>query len=91
MTFLNSCILLGRYRDVTIIDDKLSCLILVINDNDGDITIPVFIGTEVAKQILKSCNPHDLIGIKGKIDADENGLIIKAIKITFLSTQKRAD
>lgn len=91
MTFLNNCILLGRYRDVTIIDDKLSCLVLVVNDDDGDVTIPVFIWTEVAKQILKSCNPHDLIGIKGKIDADENGLIIKAIKITFLSTQKRAD
>lgn len=91
MTFLNSCILVGRYRDVTIIDDKLSCFILVVNDDDGDITIPVFIETEVAKQIFKSCNPHVLIGIKGKIDADENGLIIKAIKITFLSTQKRAD
>ena len=91
MTFLKSCILVGRYRDVTIIDDKLSCFILVVNDDDGDITIPVFIETEVAKQILKSCNLHDLIGIKGKIDADENGLIIKAIKITFLSTQKRAD
>ena len=91
MTFLNICILLGRYHDVTIIDDKLSCLVLVVNDDDGDITIPVFIGTEIANQILKSCNLHDLIGIKGKIDADENGLIIKAIKITFLSTQKRAD
>lgn len=87
MTFLNNCILLGRYRDVTIIDDNLSCLVLAVNDDDGDITIPVFIGTEVAKQILKSCNPRDLIGIKGKIDADENGLIIKAIKITFLSTK----
>lgn len=91
MTFLNNCILLGRYRDVTIIDDRLSCLVLVVNDNNGDITIPVFIGTEVANQILKRYNPHDLIGIKGKIDADENGLIIKTIKITFLSTQKRAD
>lgn len=45
MTFLNNCILLGRYRDVIIIDDKLSCLVLVVNDDDGDITIPVFIGT----------------------------------------------
>lgn len=89
MTFLNNCILLGRYRDVTIIDDKLSCLVLVVNDDDGDITIPVFIGTEVANHILTRCNPHDLIGIKGKIDADENGLIIKAIKITFLSSKSK--
>ena len=91
MTFLNNCILLGRYRDVTIIDDKLSCLVLVVNDDDGDITIPVFIGTQVANQILKCCHYNDLIGIKGMIDADENGLIIKAIKITFLNTHKRVD
>ena len=89
MTFLNNCILLGRYRDVTIIDDKLSCLVLVVNDDDGDITIPVFIETEVANHILTRCNQHDLIGIKGKIDADENGLIIKAIKITFLSSKSK--
>ena len=89
MIFLNSCILLGRYRDVTIIDDYLSCLVLIVNDDDGDITIPVFIGTEVANHILTRCNPHDLIGIKGKIDADENGLIIKAIKITFLSSKSK--
>ena len=89
MTFLNSCILLGRYRDVTIIDDNLSCLVLIVNDDDGDITIPVFIGIEVANHILTRCNPHDLIGIKRKIDADENGLIIKAIKITFLSSKSK--
>lgn len=89
MTFLNNCILLGRYRDVTIIDDNLSCLVLIINDDDGDITIPVFIRTEVANHILTRCNPHALIGIKGKIDADENGLIIKAIKITFLSSKSK--
>lgn len=86
MTSMNNCILLGGYRNVTIIDDNLSCLVLIINDNDGDITIPVFIGTQVANQILKCCQPNDPIGIKGKIDADENSLIIKAIKITFLNS-----
>ena len=86
MIFLNSCVLLGRYRDVTIIDDNLSFLVLVVKDDEGDITIPVFIRTQVANQILKCCHCNDLIGIKGKIDADDNGLIIKTIKITFLST-----
>ena len=36
-------------------------------------------------------NENDLIGIKAKIDIDEDKLIIKAIKVTFLCTQKRAD
>lgn len=49
MSFLNSCIILGRYRDVTIIDDNLSCLVLLINDEDGDLTIPIFIQTKAAE------------------------------------------
>ena len=36
--------------------------------------------------LKKSCEFGDLIGIKGNIDIDDNGLIIKAIKITFLNT-----
>ena len=36
--------------------------------------------------LKKSCEFGDLIGIKGNIDTDDNGLIIKAIKITFLNT-----
>lgn len=91
MTYMNNCIFLGKYRDVTIIYDSTSCLVIVINEEDGDITVPVFIATHVANQILEHCQSEDLIGIKGNIDTDENGLIIKAIKITFLSTQKRAD
>ena len=59
MIFLNSCVLLGRYRDVTIIDDNLSFLVLIVKDDEGDITIPVFIGTQVANQILKCCHESD--------------------------------
>ena len=91
MSFLNSCIILGRYRDVTIIDNNLSCLVLLVNDEDGDLTIPIFIQTKAAEQIKNSCTSNDLIGIKGKIDADDNGLIIRATKITFLTQDKRAD
>lgn len=68
MNYLNRCLLLGRYRSTTIIDDNVSCLVIVINDEDDS-----------------------LIGIKGKIDADENGLIIRAEKISFLSHKERAD
>ena len=36
--------------------------------------------------LKKSCESGDLIVIKGHIDTDDNGLIIKTIKITFLNT-----
>ena len=89
--YLNRCLLLGRYRSTTISDDNVSCLVIVINDEDGDLTIPIITSTDVAKKITNSCEEDSLIGIKGKINADENGLIIRAEKISFLSHKERAD
>ena len=54
MDYLNRCLLLGRYRSTTIIDDNVSCLVIVINDEDGDLTIPIITSTEVAKRIINN-------------------------------------
>lgn len=91
MDYLNRCLLLGRYRSITIIDDNISCLVFVINDEDGDLTIPIITSTDVAKKIINSREEDSLVGIKGKIDADENSLIIKADKISLLGHKERAD
>lgn len=91
MDYLNRCLLLGRYRSTTIIDDNVSCLVIVINDEDGDLTIPIITSTDVANKTINICEEDSLIGIKGKINADENGLIIRAEKISFLSHKERAD
>ena len=58
---------------------------------DGDLTIPIITSTDVAKKITNNCEEDSLIGIKGKIDADKNGLIIKADKISFLKYKERDD
>lgn len=50
MDYLNRCFLLGRYRSTTIIDDDVSCLVIVINDEDGDLTISIITSTDVAKK-----------------------------------------
>lgn len=84
MDYLNRCLLLGRYRSITIIDDNVSCLVIVINDEDGDLTVPIITTTNVAKKIINNCEDYSLIGIKGRIDADENGQIIRAERISFL-------
>lgn len=89
--YLNRCLLLGRYRSTTIIDDNVSCLVIVINDEYGDLTIPIITSIDVAKKITNNCEDNSLIGIKGKIDDDENGLIIRAEKISFLGYKERAD
>ncbi len=91
MDYLNRCLLLGRYSSITIIDDNVSCLVIVVNEKDGDITIPIITSTDVANKLINSCEDDSLIGIKGKIDADEHGLIIRAEKMSFLSHKERAD
>ena len=88
MDYLNRCLLLGRYRSTTIIDENVSCLFIDINDEDGYLTFPIITSTDVAKKIINNCEEDSLIGIKGKIDADENGLIIRAEKISFLGQKK---
>lgn len=91
MDYLNRCLLLGRYRSTTIIDDNISRLVIVINNEDRDLAIPIITSTDIAKRIINNCQEDSLIGIKGQIDADENGLIIKADKISFLKHKERAD
>ena len=91
MDYLNRCLLLGRYRSTTIIDDNVSCLVIVIIDEDGDLTIPIITSIDVANKIINNCEEDSLIGIKVKIDADERGLIIRTEKISFLGHKERAD
>ena len=38
--------------------------------------------------LKKSCEPGQLIGIKGHIDTDDNGLTIVTDKITFMHTKR---
>lgn len=89
--YLNRFLLLGSYRSTTIIDDNFSCLIIVINDEDEDLTIPIIASTDVTKKIIDNCEDNSLTAIKGKIDADENGLIIRAEKISFLGQKEKTD
>lgn len=81
MDYLNRCLLLERYRLMTIIDDNVSCLVIVINNEEGYITIPIITITDVENKIINNCEDDFLIGIKGKIDAYEHDLIIKTERI----------
>ena len=70
-------------KSITIIDDNVSWLVIVINNEDGYLTISIITSTDVANKIINTCEEDSLIGIKGKIDADKNGLIIKEAKYHF--------
>ena len=86
MEHLNSYILVCKFNSLIKINDKVSYLNIYQHHEDEDVIIPVIIFNKCIDHLKKSCEPGDLIGIKGHIDTDDNGLIIKAIKITFLNT-----
>jgi single-strand DNA-binding protein len=56
-----------------------------IYENDD---IDIYIYNNLANQMLEYCKKGDLVGIKGKIQNDNNKLKIIAEKITFLSNSK---
>lgn len=91
MDSLNRCLLLGGYRSITIIDDNVSCLVIVKNDEDEDLTIPIITIADVADKTINLCEEVSLIGIRGNISVDENGLIIRVEKISFLGYKERVD
>ena len=86
MDHLNSFILVCKFNSLIKINDTVSYLNIYQHHEDEDVIIPVIIFDKGAKHLKKSCDSGDLIGIKGHIYTDDNGLIINAIKITFLNT-----
>ena len=88
MDYLYSLILVGKFNSLIKINDTISCLNIYQNHEDKDVIIPVIIFDKGAKHLKKSCDPRDLIGIKGHIDTEDSGLIIVTDKITFMHTKR---
>ena len=88
MDHLNSFILVCKFNSLIKINDTVSCLNIYQHHEDEDVIIPVIIFNKCIDHLKKSCEPGDLIGIKGHIDTDDNGLIIVTDKITFMHTKR---
>lgn len=88
MDYLNNLILVGKFNSLIKINDNISCLNIFQHHEDEDVIIPVIIFNKGVDHLKKSCESGDLIGIKGRIDTDENGLIIVTDKITFMHTKR---
>ena len=88
MEHLNSYILVCKFNSLIKIKDTVSYLNIYQHHEDEDVIIPVIIFNKCIDHLKKSCEPGDLIGIKGHIDTDDNGLIIITDKITFIHTKR---
>ena len=50
--------------------------------------IPVVMWKGIAVNVNEYCRKGDLVGVKGRIQSNENGITVVAEKLTFLSTKK---
>lgn len=88
MSMLNTVILIGRYYSVNESNDCYSVSLVVKDESNCDMTIPVSINKHIYDLFLKHCEEKDLVGIKGFISIKDNELILIASKVTFLSSRK---
>ena len=51
--------------------------------------IPVQLLKGIAENTVEYCKKGDLVGVKGRIQSNENGIYLLAEKITFLSSKKK--
>jgi len=92
---LNQCILVGRLKQWK--DD--STLVLTIprsykNKETGEYDndyVEVVLDGIVQENTKEYCNKGAVIGVKGRIESTDNGIIIRGEKVTFLSSSKKED
>jgi single-strand DNA-binding protein len=96
---LNQIVLVGRMvEEVKIIEEnekKYGYMDLKIQrsykNNEGifeEDIIPVKLWGQVAENTCEYCKKGSIVGIKGRIENNNNELIIIADKVTFLSSRK---
>lgn len=97
---LNQTILVGRLvREVEVKEigegKKVSYITLAIprswKNADGEYEtdfIPCTLWNGIAENTAEYCKKGDIIGVKGRLEGNNNGISIIAEKITFLSSKK---
>lgn len=97
---LNQIVLVGRLvqdPEIKELEDnrKVSVITLAVprsfKNADGEYEtdfIPCVLWNGIATNTIEYCRKGDLVGIKGRIQSNENKIELIAEKVTFLSTKK---
>ena len=98
---LNQTILVGRIvKEVEVKETdngrKVAYLTLAVqrsykNENGEYETdfVPCALWNAIAENVAEYCKKGDLVGVKGRIQNENNGIVIVAEKVTFLSSTKK--
>ena len=81
---LNQVILVGRLRSF----EHFGIILEVPrpSKDDGSDLIPCELTGNILTNTKEYCRPNDTIGVKGRLESQGVSLIVKAEKITFLSS-----
>ena len=94
---LNQIVLVGRISKISTNNEKTTVRVSIprsfknekgIYEND---IIPVQLEGQIAKSTIEYCRQGDIIGIKGRLQDDINRVVVKAEKVTFLSSRKEGE
>lgn len=91
---LNQVVMVGRIKNIDVKDNKCYIKITVPrsykNENgeyENDILDTMVVGGMV-DNVENYCTVGDLIGVKGRLEETNKGMIVVAEKVTFLSSKK---
>lgn len=88
---LNQVVLVGRIKEMH--EGKIIISIpRNYKNEDGEYDndlITVFVRGQLNNTVQDYCSIEDIVGVKGKVSAEKDNIIIKAEKITFLSASKK--
>lgn len=93
---LNQTVLVGRIvKDIEQEGETKAVVTVAVprsyKNADGEYDtdfIPCVLWNGIATNTLECCKKGDLIGVKGRIQSNENEITVVAEKITFLSSKK---
>ena len=98
---LNQTILVGRIvKEVEVLETdngrKVAYLTLAVQrsykNEEGEYEtdfVPCTLWNAIAENVAEYCKKGDLVGIKGRIQNENNGIVIVTEKVTFLSSTKK--
>lgn len=99
---LNQVVLVGRLTNNLVIEgneeNKRGEIVLAVQrcfkDTNGEYRtdfIPCVLYNMVAQNTAEYCKKGDIVGVKGRLQVEDNKVMVIAEKITFLSSKKEEE
>lgn len=92
---LNQVVIVGRLTETPVLEEERAVITIAVprsfKNEDGEYEtdfIPVQLLKGIAQNTCEYCCKGDIIGVKGRIQSNENGIYLLAEKIKLLSSRK---